>query len=208
MKPSARHRSQGQCPGHSTRGAPSHEAAVRACAHGIGVEKCTSCDQLCPRGRLVGAHPSRLQGVYGSSCNGNQSSDGGCWRARIRAWLGDRCHARGRGPPLRLDAEVAKCCGGGKRLRGRDHVDGLLSMEGTDGFTPGVPLCSEVCEICFLTRGLVRCPPFFNLLVPPLPGCGSAGTDVGSPDGSVSLGVHETLLFCVLLFSGVCGLIC
>jgi hypothetical protein len=48
----------------------------------------------------------------------------GGWRVRRlltgprpRGWFGGTSHARGRGPPLLLDAEVAQCRGGGERVR-------------------------------------------------------------------------------------------
>jgi hypothetical protein len=68
-------------------------------------------------------------------------------------------------------------------------------MEGTDSFAPNIPACFEGCELCFLARSFMGSPPFFNLLVPALTVCCSADTDVGSPYGGVSIGVHDVLLY-------------
>jgi len=68
-------------------------------------------------------------------------------------------------------------------------------MEGTDDFAPGIPACSEGRELCVVPCGLVGDPPFFQLLIPPLPVCCSADTDMSSPYGGMSIGVHNYHLY-------------
>jgi hypothetical protein len=78
-------------------------------------------------------------------------------------------------------------------------------MEGMDGFAPGIPACSEGGKPCVVTCGLVGGPPFFQLLIPSLTVCCSADTDMSSPYGGMSSGVHRDLLLacCHLLWCAV-----
>src|SRR5215211_846462 len=80
-------------------------------------------------------------------------------------------------------------------------------MEGTDRFSPGIPACSEGGERCVVTGGFVGCPPVPDLLVPALGICGAADTEVRSPYGGLSMGVHRDLLLacCHLLWCAVCS---
>ena len=63
-----------------------------------------------------------------------------------------------------------------------------------DGFAPGIPACSEGGKLCVVPCGHVGDPPFFQLLIPSLTVRCSADTDMSSPYGSVSIGVHRDLL--------------
>jgi hypothetical protein len=94
-----------------------------------------------------------------------------------------------------------------ERALGQGYVNGCVSVEGTDGFATGIPVCSESGELGFLARGFVSSPPCFELLIPALPVCCSANPDVGSPYSGVSMGVHDALLCFVraAIFYG-CGL--
>src|SRR5882724_1914804 len=78
-------------------------------------------------------------------------------------------------------------------------------MVGMDGFAPGIPACSEGGKPCVVTCGLVGGPPFFQLLIPSLTVCCSADTDMSSPYGGMSSGVHRDLLLacCNLLWCAV-----
>jgi hypothetical protein len=69
-------------------------------------------------------------------------------------------------------------------------------MEATDCFSPGIPACSESCELCVVPYGHVGGPPFFQLLVPAPCIAGAADTNMGSPYGGMSIGVHRNLLDC------------
>jgi hypothetical protein len=68
-------------------------------------------------------------------------------------------------------------------------------MEGTDGFAPGIPACSEGCEACCTAGGPVFGPSCLQLLVPALGVSGAVDTDRRAPYGGMSVDVHRDLLY-------------
>ena len=119
----------------------------------------------------------------------------GCWRPRVRADGSGANYGRVDGARHnRLHGEVAERRGRGERVCRRNHVDGCVSMEGTDSLVPGIPLCSEGGKLCGMTCGFVCCPPVSDLLIPALCISGAVDTEMRSPYGSMSIDVHRNLL--------------
>jgi hypothetical protein len=70
-------------------------------------------------------------------------------------------------------------------------------MEGTDGFTLGIPPSIERGTSRVVLCGVVRCPPGPELVVPALAVSGMADTEVSPPDGRMSMYAHDHLLGCL-----------
>jgi hypothetical protein len=115
---------------------------------------------------------------------------------RPRGWFGGERGARGRGPPVLLDAEAGERDDGRARVRARHLVDRGVGMERTDGFTPGVPGCAEGGKLRVVPCGFVCGPPVSDLLIPALGISGAADTDMRAPYSGLSSGVHRNLLDC------------
>ena len=122
----------------------------------------------------------------------------GCQRPRVRADGSGVNSGRVDGARLcRLQGKVAEGRGCRARVRCHNHVYRGVSMEGTDRFAPGIPACFEGGELRFVACGFVGCPPVPDLLIPTLCLSGAADTNMRSPYGGMSMGVHRDLLDCL-----------
>src|SRR5215510_5067927 len=93
-----------------------------------------------------------------------------------------------------LLAEPIEHGGHGEGTVCRTHLGSSLCAEGYHGFARGVPACVERGKVCFPACSFMSRPPVSEPLVPALCFSGAADADRGPPYGSVSIGVHQTLL--------------